>query len=65
MRTAALAHPVELEERNVQAEEELQGVLGDGGGARVALGAALQPQGLAHLLKHQLLGKLIAEGRLA
>lgn len=65
MGTAALAHAVELVERDVQTEEELQRVLGDGGGARVALGAALQPQGLAHLLKHQLFGDLIAEGRVA
>lgn len=65
MRSAALAHAVELVEWDVQAEEEFQGVFGDGSGARVALGAAFQPQGLAHLLEHELFGYLIAERCLA
>lgn len=65
MRAAALAHAVQLVQWNVQAEEELQGVFGDGGGARVAPAAAVQPQGLAHFFKHKLFGDLIAEGCLA
>lgn len=65
MGAAALAHAVQLVKRNVKTEEELQGVFGDGGGARVAPGAAVQPQGLAHFFKHKLFGDLIAEGCLA
>lgn len=65
MRAAALAHAVELVKWDVQTEEELQGVFGDGSGARVAPGAALQPQGLTHFFKHELFGDLIAERRVA
>jgi len=56
VRPAALAHAVQLVHGDVQAEEELQGVFGDGGGARVAPAAAVQAQGLAHLFEHQLFG---------
>lgn len=61
MRSSALAHAVQLVHRNIQAEEELQGVFGDGSGACVALSAAVQPQGLAHLLEHNRFGDVIAE----
>lgn len=62
MRPGALAHAVQLVQRDVQAEEELQGVFGDGSGACVALGAAVQPQSLAHLFEHELFGEVVAEG---
>lgn len=52
MRARALAHAVQLVQGDVQAEEELQGVFGDGRGTRVALGAAVQSQSLAHLFEH-------------
>lgn len=61
MRSGALAHAVQLVQRNIQAEEELQGVFGDGSGACVALVAAVQAQGLTHLFEHQLFGYVIAE----
>lgn len=59
--SGALAHAVELVEGNIQAEEELQRVFGDRGGACVAFVAAVQAQGLAYFLKHKLFGNLIAE----
>lgn len=65
VRAAALTHAVQLIKRNVQTEEELQGVFGDRSGARVALAAAVQPQGLPHFFKHQLFGDLIAESCVA
>lgn len=65
VRSAALAHAVQLVQRNIKAEEELQGVFGDGSGACVALAAAVQAQGLTHLLEHKLFGYLIAERRAA
>lgn len=65
MRSAALAHAVELVEWNVQTEEEFQGVFGNRSSARVALGAAVQPQGLAHFFEDELFGYLIAERCLA
>lgn len=61
VRAAALAHAVQFAQRNVEAEEELQGVFGDGGGACVALGAAVQAQGLTHLFEHKLFGYVIAD----
>lgn len=61
MRSSALAHAVQLVHRDIQAEEELQGVFSDGRGACVALSAAVQPQGLAHLFEHNLFGDVIAE----
>lgn len=61
MRSGALTHAVQLVQRNIQAEEELQGVFGDGSGARVALTAAVQPKSLAHLSEHQLFGYVVAE----
>ena len=36
MRPGALTHAVQLHQRHVQAHEILQGVFGDGGGAREA-----------------------------
>lgn len=62
MRPSALAHAVELIQGDVQTEEELQGVFGDGRGPRVALSAAVQPQSLAHLFEHKLFGNVVAEG---
>ena len=56
MRSGALAHAVQLVQRNIQAEEELQGVFGDGSGAGVALVAAVQAQSLTHLFEHELFG---------
>lgn len=56
MRSGALAHAVQLVQRDIQAEEELQGVFGDGSGARVAPAAAVQAQGLTHLFEHKLFG---------
>lgn len=61
MGSGALTHAVKLVERNVEAEEELQGVFGDRGGACVASGAAVQAESLAYFLKHELFGNLIAE----
>lgn len=61
MRSGALTHAVQLVQRNVQAEEELQGVFGDGSSAGVALSAAIQAQSFTHLFEHQLLGYVIAE----
>lgn len=61
MRSGALAHAVQLVQRNVQAEEELQGIFGDGSSACVALVAAVQAQGLTHLFEHKLFGYVIAE----
>lgn len=61
MRSGALAHAVQLVQRDIQAEEELQGVFGDGSGACVALTAAVQPQSLTHLFEHKLFGYAIAE----
>lgn len=61
MRPGALTHAVELVQRNIQAEEELQSVFSDGSGACVALGAAVQAQCLPHLFEHKLLGDVIAE----
>ena len=63
MWAGALAHAVQLVEWHVQAEEELQCVLGDGRRARVATQAAVQAQRLAHLLEHQLLGQPEVERR--
>lgn len=60
VRSGALAHAVQLVQRNIQAEEELQGVFGDGSGACVALGAAVQAQSFTHLFKHKLFGYMIA-----
>lgn len=62
MRASALTHAVQLIQGDVQAEEELQGVFGDGRGPCVALGTAVQPQSLAHLFEHKLFGNLVAEG---
>lgn len=61
VRSGALAHAVQLVQRNVEAEEELQGVFGDGSGARVALFAAVQAQSLAHFFEHELFGDVVAE----
>lgn len=61
VRAAALAHAVQFAQRNVEAEEELQGVFGDGRGACVTLGAAVQAQGLTHLFEHKLFGYVIAD----
>lgn len=62
VRASALAHAVQLVQRDVQTEEELQGVFGDGCGPCVALGAAIQSQSLAHLFEHKLFGNVVAEG---
>lgn len=62
VRASALAHAVQLIQGDVQAEEELQGVFGDWRGPCVALGAAVQPQSLAHLFEHELFGNVVAEG---
>lgn len=56
VRSGALAHAVQLVQRDVQAEEELQRVFGDGCCACVALAAAIQAQGLTHLFEHKLFG---------
>lgn len=61
VRPGAFTHAVQLIHRDVQAEEELQGVFGDGCGACVALGAAVQTQSLTDLFEHKLFGYLIAE----
>lgn len=61
MRAGALTHAVQLVQRDIQAEEELQGVFGDGSGACVALVAAVQAQSLPHLFEHKLFGNVIAE----
>lgn len=57
--SGALAHAVQLVQRNVQAEEELQGVFGDGGSSCVALVAAIQAQSSTHLLENQFFCELI------
>lgn len=62
MRPGALTHPEQLVQRDIEAEEELQCVFGDGSGACEALGAAVQSQGLAHLFEHELLGDVVADG---
>lgn len=61
VRSRALTHAVQFVQWNIQAEEELQGVFGDGRGACVALVAAVQAKGLTHLLEHELFGYVIAE----
>lgn len=61
MRSGALAHAVQFVQRNIQAEEELQRVFGDGSGTGVALSAAVQAQSLAHLFEHELFGNVVAE----
>lgn len=61
VRASALAHAVQLVQGDVQTEEELQGVFGDGRGPSVALGAAVEPQSLAHLFEHKLFGNVVAE----
>ncbi len=61
MRSGALAHAIQLIERNIQTEEELQGIFGDGSRTCVALLATVQSQGLAHLFEHKLFGYVIAE----
>lgn len=63
VRSSALTHSVQLVHWDVQAEEELQGILGDGGCTCVTLGAAVQTQGLTDLLEHQLLGQAVVHGR--
>lgn len=56
VRAGALAHAVQLVKRDIQAEEELQGVFGDGSSAGVALVAAVQAQSLTHFFEHKLFG---------
>lgn len=56
VRAGALAHAVQLVQGDIQAEEELQGVFGDGSGAGVALVAAVQAQSLTHLFENKLFG---------
>lgn len=50
--SGALAHAVQLVQRDVQAEEELQRVLGDGRGSREAERTAVQPQRLPDFPEH-------------
>lgn len=56
VRPGALTHAVQLEHRNVQAQKELQRLSGDGSSPRVALCAAVQPNGLSHFVVHQVPG---------
>lgn len=56
VRSGALAHAVQLVQRDIQAEEELQGIFGDGCSPCVALVAAVQAQGLTHFFEHKLFG---------
>lgn len=61
MGASALAHAVQLVQRNIQAEKELEGVLGDRSSACVAPVAAVQAQSFAHLFEHKLFGYVIAD----
>ncbi len=55
VRSRALAHAVELKQRNVQTEEKLQRVFGYGSCSGVAPRTAIQPQRLPNLPEHQTL----------
>lgn len=59
VRSRALAHAIELKQRNVQTEEKLQGVFGYGSCSRVAPRTAIQSQRLPNLPEHQTLRKSI------
>lgn len=50
--SSALTHAVQFEQRDIQAEEELEGIFGGGGSSSVAFGTAVQAKSFAHLFKH-------------
>ncbi len=55
LRARGLAHPVQLVDHHVQAEEVLEGLRADGGRPGVEHLAAVEAKGLAHLLVDDLL----------
>lgn len=61
MRSRALTHAVEFKERNVQTEEKLQRVFGNGSRSGVAPRTAIQPQCFPNLPEHQTLCQPIVQ----
>lgn len=62
MGSTALSHPIDLSNRDVQTEEELGDILGEGRGPAVEGVAVVQAQGGPDLREHQGLGHAVVYG---